>query len=173
MQPSDKRIEPRAADLPYRQIGPGLYPDEKLYETGGLLVALSVEPHWLPNGAGIALRAIARVVEENGATRLITQPDGEQHELEIVSPHSFDAATVAKWGVEVLSAECLAILLGAEPKTHIIDDGQGASVTLPIIAISPQARDQMSLTNALTQVATVNAGVDVAAALNRISTPEE
>lgn len=99
--------------VPYDVNAPGLYPDEKVVKMeDGEHVAVSVEPEWLANGAGVALHAFARWLEPDGSTKIA--PGGAP--IEVSHSATFYHGFLEVHPIEELRDEVEKIVLGDEPK---------------------------------------------------------
>lgn len=149
---------PRAAELAWDDVGPGLYADETALELDdGTIVAVSVEPKWLANGGGVSFTAWARWIEADGTAKLSPHEDW----IETTLTHHADPFTVERLGVAGVAKELLLAVLG-EPATMRDVDGQ-AVAELPL---SADIRRNVSIRTALRSVAdTGPAAIDAGAVL--------
>lgn len=136
---------PRDAELDWNDAGPGLYPDESaLTLEDGTLVAVSVVPKWLENGAGVAFTGWARWMNEDGSTRLC------EHGQHIESSVSYTASApqVAELGVPAIAKELLLVLLGEPLTQQTLDD----DTDMDLIPWSPEFNLNASIRHAITAV---------------------
>lgn len=132
----DPQPGPRAVELDYDQRGPGLYPGETALDLGSrLYVAVSVEPTWLDNGAGVDLWGNVRWIEKSGATHLTA---AEQH-VETNIRHSAPAEFLKVHPLEVVMRETLLLLIGE-------------TVEEPAVMWSDEVRAQASIRTAVESV---------------------
>ncbi|THD35719.1 MAG: hypothetical protein E7773_10250 [Sphingomonas sp.] len=136
----------------------GLASNETLVDLDdGHCIAVAVEPSWLANGSGVAIRASARWVDSDGQTH--TCPAG-QH-VELTFSHTADAASVERHGLAALSKEVLLLVLGEAPTLVDHDNEDGTTHSAPIIAFGDDVRLNASVRRAIAvvgAVGTINAG---------------
>lgn len=136
----------RDASLNYDDIGPGLYEDETaLVLDDGSLVAVSVVPMWLANGAGVAFTGYARLMNADGSTMQCAFGNHVETNLN----HSADALTVQSLGVETIAREIMLAMLGEEPTLRDVDGEQH-----PLIGWGEEFRANVSIRAAKNAVAT-------------------
>lgn len=124
--------DPNGIPSPYDERAPGLYPDETaLALEDGTEVAVSVERHWLGNGAGIGFHAFARAIEEDGTTKL---SPNEKH-IEAALTFNCDPLTLAAFGADNIAADLARVVLG-EPQKLLrdVETEEGSEkITVPVI----------------------------------------
>lgn len=136
---------------PYDQVAPGLYPDETaLLLDGKHEVAVSVERKWLPNGAGIAFHAFARLIEKDGATQLT---EGEDHIESAVTFHC-DPVTLEQFGADAIATDLARIVIGEEPALlrDVPVDGEDP-IKVPVVALSEEVLSNASIRAQIAAVA--------------------
>ena len=150
----------RAADVPYDDIAPGLYPDEiAVLLDDGTLVAVSVERHWQANGSGTAFHGYARWINEDGSTK--TAPNGAHVEPSI-SFHA-DSFTLAEYGEDALATDVARLVLGEELELwRDVPEENGPPSRVPVINIPEDLRVGASIRN---QVRAVRASASAFIAL--------
>lgn len=151
---------------PYDFVGPGLYTGETVVQLDtGELIALSVARKRRPNGGGMDFRGWARVIEEDGSTKL--DPAGQEMELEF--PHGADAGTMQSIGDDaeaVISREIMLMMIGAPATMRDVpvEEGQDPE-RAPIVGWAEDVRLNTSIRYAIDMAAKTTAEVDVAALL--------
>lgn len=146
------KLELRSADLPYDQIGPGLYPDETVVEVAGKTkVAVSVERHWMENGGGIGFHGYARVIEDDGSTKLI-QP-GDKHFEASLSYHA-PPEDIKKFGADEIATDVALIILGEEPKLEreVPTDEENKVELVKVVNLPPELMMNGSIQHQLKMV---------------------
>lgn len=132
--------DPRNRDADtYGQRAPGLYPDETLVELeDGATVAVSVERHWIANGAGLAFHAYARAIGDDGATELA--PNDEH--LESCVTYHCPALLLEKYGEQAIADDMARLVLGEDPKLVRdvpVEDGQ-PPMSAPVVDLGGEGR---------------------------------
>lgn len=138
---STLELPPRAEELDYDDIAPGLYPDEAIYELDtGQLVAVSIrtDRHKITNG--LVFQAWARAIEEDGSTRLDTL--GE--ELEIEHRHPVDQGILEQRSIPEIAKDVMHLLLGEPVAARDVDGAQVEWIALP-----PDVRNALSIRSAI------------------------
>lgn len=128
----------RDAMLSYGQNGPGLYHDETAIELDdGTIVAVSVERHWLANGAGIAFHGYARWIEDDGSTK--TAPNHAH--VEASFSYTADPVTLNQHSEDDIATEIALVMIGEEPKLlRPVPQETGPDVMHPVVDLSEEAR---------------------------------
>ena len=136
---SNPQPERRAEGLLYDDLAPGLYSDETaLALDDGDLVAISVERHWLPNGAGIGFHGYARWIEANGQTKLA--PNG----VDVEASFSFTASPelLQEFNADQIATDVAMMMLG-EPTTLQHEDGSPALNVAQEVRFNASIREQI------------------------------
>lgn len=128
------------------QLGTGLYAGETALELDdGNLVAVSVEPKWLENGAGVAVSGCARWIDADGQTKT----DAYGQHIESNTSVTYDAASVQKFGITALAKDMLLVLLG-EPRENVVhEEGLDPS---PITTLTSDALAAVNIRNHMAMV---------------------
>jgi hypothetical protein len=106
LQPQPPAREP---DLAWADLGPGLYAGETALQlTSDIFVAVSAEPRWQENGAGVEIIGDARWIKKDGSTKLC--PSGAHVESHV--SHSVSAEFLAAHPLDVVLRETLLLLIG-------------------------------------------------------------
>lgn len=138
-------IQPPQRDeaFSYDQHGPGLYHDETAIELDdGAHVAVSVERHWLANGAGISFHGYARWINEDGSTQLA--PNGAHVEASI--SFTADPMTLSQHSEDELATEIALVVIGEPPKLlRPVPQETGPDVMHPVVDLSEEARLNASI----------------------------
>lgn len=125
---SERKSIPSLVD-PYNEIAPGLYPGETAYTLdNGEVVAISAEPKWEQNGAGVTLYAWGRWIEADGSTKLAA--DGT--DVETAFTYGFSPTDLETYGLQALTKDALLVILGEEPilkRQPLID----ANAPVPVV----------------------------------------
>jgi len=98
-------------------VAPGLYPGEETFELDdGNLIALRVETHWLSNGEGVSFHAFARLIEDDGSSKLSAR---NQH-IGSAFTYSVPALFAIEHGVDAIATDVARIILGEEPYLKVM-----------------------------------------------------
>ena len=151
-------IDPRDPELPFEEVGPGLYADETVYELdSGELVAASIRTDRHGPTGGLTFRAWVRAINEDGSTKL----DTLEQEVEIEHHHLAAPGMLEKRGSTDIAKDVLHLLLG-EPLAKRDVDGEQAEW----LAVSDEVREALSIRNALTFASDAAGSLDVSALLS-------
>lgn len=115
---SKKKLAKRVADLPYEDVGAGLYDDETLITLdSGEEIAVSVAAERIAHTGGVVVIAWARWVNDDGSTRL--DPTGQEMENEY--RHSFPPEQVETIGVDALCRGVVKAMIGEDTEMAEVD----------------------------------------------------
>lgn len=174
--PRDAGGEP-AGPAPYDLVAPGLYPDETVVKLdSGETVAVSVQRRPLPQLGMMEFRGWARVIEDDGRTRL--DAFGQEIENEyahvaaVGSIQSAGGVANSLSGEDQLSREVLLAMLGERPTVVdiLVIEGAVAPADLPEGATADPAQDRAPLLDIADDV---RASVSIRSALRLASLPPE
>lgn len=131
--------------LEWDQLGPGRYPGEVVVElASGEKIAVSVDPKWLENGAGVSLDGNARWIEGDGRTKL--SAEGAHVESNLMATASL--GDVREFGLKPLARDIALILAGEEPRLLRPANAALSVAARPVFALDHHTRAGVSIKNA-------------------------
>ncbi len=111
------------------------------------IIAVSVVPKWLDNGAGMSFSGTCRLIDDAGNTQI----DGHGQEITTALNHSSDHNEVDTLGVDTIAQQISFALIG-QPLTTRVVDGE----TVPLIPFSDDALANANIQKAKTVAAMSN-----------------
>lgn len=139
--------------LAWDELGPGRYPGEVAVKLAtNELVAVSVVPQWLENGAGVSLDGNARWIQPDGTTKL--SPDGKHVEANLIT--TVTAADVAEFGLEPLAKDVALLIVGQDAKVMRTADAANDVPARPVIALAEAEKNSVSIKTAADMVTAAN-----------------
>ncbi len=135
----------RDPDLKWDELGPGRYPNEVIVSiTSGEKIAVSVDPKWLENGAGVSLEGNARWVDDTGQTKL--DPNGAHVESNLMV--TVTMGDVKQFNLKPLAKDVAVVLIGEGPRLMRPADIINGVLARPVIDVDQNILNGASIKNA-------------------------